>query len=92
MSGRVVLGCSGQRQYRLWDSEHLCGRETIDYVQRFIGSALSFALRLRKRKRGASQTQTPKKVAISAKPGTGMFCRGYVVRALCRAFCVTLAK
>jgi hypothetical protein len=34
------------------------------------GSALSFALRLKKRKSGTSQTQVPKKVAISRKPGT----------------------
>lgn len=35
-----------------------------------IGSALSFALRLRNRNSGASQTQMPKKEAISLNPGT----------------------
>lgn len=34
------------------------------------GSALSFALRLRKRNKGASQTQIPKKDAISVNPRT----------------------
>jgi len=36
----------------------------------FRGKALSFALRLKNKKSGASQTQTPKNVAISANPGT----------------------
>jgi hypothetical protein len=34
------------------------------------GSALSFALRLKKRNRGASHTQIPKNEAISVNPGT----------------------
>lgn len=34
-----------------------------------IGSALSFALRLRNKNRGASQTQIPKNEAISVNPG-----------------------
>ena len=33
---------------------------------------MSFALKLRKRKRGASQTQRPKNAAISVKPGTSV--------------------
>lgn len=33
------------------------------------GRALSFALKLRKRKSGTSHTHSPKKVATSAKPG-----------------------
>ena len=39
------------------------------YTPDDIGSALSFALRLRKRNRGASHTQMPKKDAISINPG-----------------------
>lgn len=58
----------------------------------FTGSALSFALRLRNKNRGTSHTHTPKKVAISAKPGTCGTCLGYEVRALCLAFCVIFAK
>jgi hypothetical protein len=34
-----------------------------------VGSALSLALRLRNKKRGASQTQSEKKVATSPKLG-----------------------
>ncbi len=34
-----------------------------------MGSVLSFALRLRKRNNGVSQTQSPKKVAMSPKVG-----------------------
>jgi hypothetical protein len=35
-----------------------------------VGRALSFALRLRNKNNGASQTHIPKKVAISVKLGT----------------------
>jgi len=34
-----------------------------------VGRALSLALKLKKRNNGTSQTQIPKKVAISVKPG-----------------------
>jgi hypothetical protein len=47
-----------------------------------VGSVLSLALRLRKRKSGVSQTQIPKKVAMS--PKVGAFTTGpprYVLRA-----------
>lgn len=39
------------------------------YAPDDTGSALSFALRLRKRNKGASQTQMPKNEAISMNPG-----------------------
>jgi len=39
------------------------------YTPDDTGSALSFALRLRKRNRGANHTQIPKKDAISMNPG-----------------------
>ena len=39
------------------------------YTPDDIGSALSFALRLRKRNRGTNHTQIPKKDAISMNPG-----------------------
>ena len=43
--------------------------EAVAEVGPDVGNALSPALRLRKRNKGASHTHTPKKVAISAKPG-----------------------
>lgn len=42
-----------------------------------VGRALSLALKLKNRKRGTSQTQIPKKVAMSVKLGaleTGLRC------------------
>jgi len=39
------------------------------YTPDDVGNALSFALRLRKRNRGANHTQIPKKDAISMNPG-----------------------
>lgn len=63
-----------------------------DVLLRLMGNALSFALRLRNRNKGASHTHIPKKVAISAKPGACDACLGYEVRAFCLAVCVSLAK
>ena len=48
-----------------------------------VGSVLSLALRLRKKKSGVSQTQIPKKVAMS--PKVGVFTTGpprYALRAI----------
>ena len=69
------------------------GMQTIlSNLLRLIGSALSFALRLKNRNSGASHTHMPKNVAISANPGAWLCCLGYEFLALCLAFCVTLAK
>lgn len=64
----------------------------VVHLLRFTGRALSFALRLRNKNNGTSHTHTPKKVAISAKPGTSGACLGYDVRALCLASWVIFAK
>jgi hypothetical protein len=48
----------------------IAGFKKDDHLQADMGSALSFALRLRKRNRGASQTHNPKNDAISVKLGT----------------------
>jgi hypothetical protein len=58
-----------------------------------VGSVLSFALRLRKRNNGVSQTQSPKKVAMSPKEGgltTGPPRYAWCVAS--RASCVRRAK
>jgi len=55
--GRVVVGFEG-----------LVGVPGSPVI---VGKALSFALKLRNKKSGASHTQMPKNVAISAKPWTG---------------------
>ena len=39
-------------------------------IPEFTGKALSFALKLKNRKTGTNQTQSPKKVAMSPKFGT----------------------
>lgn len=44
----------------------------LSLLKFIVGKVLSFALRLRKRNKGASHMQTPKNVAISAKPGTSL--------------------
>ena len=48
-----------------------------------VGRVLSFALRLRKRNNGVSQTQRPKKVAMS--PKVGALAMGPPRYALCAA-------
>jgi len=58
-----------------------------------MGSALSFALRLRKRNKGASHTHMPKNVAISLNPGMFLVVGGrYDLWLACLAFSVKLAK
>jgi len=49
------------------------------------GSALSLALKLKKRNKGASQTQNAKKVAISGNPGTPV---GWWARSVRRLVCL----
>jgi hypothetical protein len=58
-----------------------------------MGSALSFALRLKKRNRGANHTHIPKNVAMSVNPGIFSVVVGRYIRWLvCLISSVTCAK
>jgi hypothetical protein len=57
-----------------------------------VGSALSFALKLKNKNSGASQTHSPKKVAISANPGAGFTPATGLPYLLCLASWVMRAK
>ena len=62
-------------------------------IPELTGKALSLALKLRNRNTGINQTQTPKKVAISPKPGTrGIGRFPYGRRAACLASLVRREK
>lgn len=77
-AGRMSRTASGWRRESLvvLDGMNECyrakRREGKDAKKRLspdVGSVFSLALRLRKRKSGADQTQMPKKVAMSPKVG-----------------------
>jgi len=71
---RRMLGTKPNIRRKSEERERCCpagGKDWADGEQTVseVGSVLSFALRLRKRKSGVSQTQSPKKVAMSPKVG-----------------------